>query len=356
MLPAALGDCLWVEYGDAGKPRRILIDGGLAGTYDAICERARRAGEECEVELLVITHVDADHIEGVVKLLSNLPRGLRFREVWFNGWRHLPNTRLGGPQGEKLTARLVDDGYSWNARLGHGPVAVPGDGALPRIDLDGGLTLTLLSPTPVELARLAPKWRRECEKAGLLPGSLAEAREALARDRRIGPRRLGPPNVKRLAAEPYTEDDAPANGSSIAFLLEHGGRSCLFGADAFPQVVAASLRRLLRDRGAARLAVDAYKVAHHGSRYNNSPDLLSLVDARHYLFSTNGDRFEHPDPQTVARILKGRADSGAQGRATLCFNYETEQTRPWASTSLQDEWGYRAKYPPRGTAGIRVSL
>ena len=39
MLPAAYGDCLWIEYGDRRSPRRILIDGGISGTYDAIVER-----------------------------------------------------------------------------------------------------------------------------------------------------------------------------------------------------------------------------------------------------------------------------------------------------------------------------
>ena len=29
MLPAAHGDCLWIEYGSGQEVRRILIDGGL---------------------------------------------------------------------------------------------------------------------------------------------------------------------------------------------------------------------------------------------------------------------------------------------------------------------------------------
>ena len=34
MLPAYLGDSLWVEYGNPQKPSRLLIDGGLVGTVD----------------------------------------------------------------------------------------------------------------------------------------------------------------------------------------------------------------------------------------------------------------------------------------------------------------------------------
>src|SRR5688572_14613920 len=73
MLPASLGDCLWIEYGDEHTPHRILIDGGTVGTIDAIrakiCSVAKREGR-CHLELVVVTHIDADHIEGIIKLLG----------------------------------------------------------------------------------------------------------------------------------------------------------------------------------------------------------------------------------------------------------------------------------------------
>lgn len=40
MLPAAHGDCLWLEYGERARLKRILIDGGVAPTFDAITARA----------------------------------------------------------------------------------------------------------------------------------------------------------------------------------------------------------------------------------------------------------------------------------------------------------------------------
>ena len=39
MLPAAHGDCLWIEYGSGTTVHRILIDGGPAHTYPALRER-----------------------------------------------------------------------------------------------------------------------------------------------------------------------------------------------------------------------------------------------------------------------------------------------------------------------------
>ena len=61
MLPAALGDCLWIEYGASSAPSRMLIDGGTVGTIDAIRAKilsvAAREGR-CRLELVVVTHVD----------------------------------------------------------------------------------------------------------------------------------------------------------------------------------------------------------------------------------------------------------------------------------------------------------
>src|SRR5215510_8788689 len=85
-FPAQQGDAIWIEYGNAGKPSRILIDAGTPATAAAV--RARIEGlpkDERHFDLLVVTHVDTDHIGGVLKLLSDLPEGTVFDDVWFNG-------------------------------------------------------------------------------------------------------------------------------------------------------------------------------------------------------------------------------------------------------------------------------
>lgn len=354
MLPARYGDCLWIEYGEPGNPRRILIDGGLVTTYDAICARADRANKRCKVDLLVVTHVDADHIEGVVKLLGNLPSNLSFGEIWFNGWRHLPGTsrsRLGGPQGEKLTSLIVDSGIPWNRSFNGGAIVTTERGAPPTVKLSEGMKLMILSPTIEQLRRLRPQWERECRKAGLLPGSVAQARAALERDRRLRPRRLGgeTKDVRLLANEPYEPDSAVANGSSIVLLAQFAGKSCLLGADAFPEVVEACIRRITGP--SKHLSLEAFKVNHHGSKFNNSPALLKAVRCRRYLISTNSTLFEHPDPETIARIL-----TTASTPVQLFFNYRSEQTTLWDNKRLQKKWKYTAHYPNNNASSLEVVL
>ena len=74
MLPAAHGDCLWIEYGDGKQTRRILIDGGPAHTYPALRARMLHLPPESRrFELLVLTHIVGDHIEGILRLRWGAP-------------------------------------------------------------------------------------------------------------------------------------------------------------------------------------------------------------------------------------------------------------------------------------------
>ncbi len=352
MLPALHGDAIWIEYGDKRRPHRVLIDGGLSGTYDSV---TARAGSKCELDMMCITHIDQDHIEGSVKLLANLPKGMSIREVWYNGYDQLAAaTRLGAAQGEKLAAAIVNHAKApWNTAFGGEAVAVPGKGALPERVLDDGFTITLLSPGKAQLTKLKPVWERECAKAGLIPGSLESAEAALEADRKLRPRRLGGKlDVEPLASEGFKSDTAPANGSSIAFLAEYDGKSVLLGADAHSPVIEAGIRRLLAQRNQTRLKLDAFKVSHHGSKFNNSHTLFSLLDCPAYLFSSNGDKFNHPDPETIARILKAR-----EGEQThLWFNYRSEQNEVWDVAGLKKRWKYKTHYPEKNEGGIEVKL
>jgi glyoxylase-like metal-dependent hydrolase (beta-lactamase superfamily II) len=107
LMPAAQGDCVWIEYGPPDVPHRVLIDGGTAPTYDHLRARIRQLPEDKRrFDVLIVTHVDADHIEGIIRLLQDDSLGLRFDDIWFNGWKHLPTDRLGPAQGEMLSVLL----------------------------------------------------------------------------------------------------------------------------------------------------------------------------------------------------------------------------------------------------------
>jgi beta-lactamase superfamily II metal-dependent hydrolase len=358
MLPAAHGDCLWIEYGTGNKVHRILIDGGPAPAYDALRSRILRlpSGKR-RFDLLVVTHVDADHLEGIVVLMQDPALGLEFDDVWFNGWDHLPSDLLGPAQAEMLSGILKKRrpwGHKlpWNRLFGGGPVQVPDDPSqpLPVRQLAGGMTLTLLAPTRHELARLAPYWRNEVLAAELTPGGNEQALELLDRSPRLRRRDiLGAFDVEGAAAKVFRADTTRANGSSIVLLAEFGEAKALLAGDAHAAVLLKTIPRLLAARPG--LTLDAFKLPHHGSKKNVSLPLVQSIPARKYLFSTNGAQFKHPDPEAVSRVLVG---NGAHKE--LWFNYRTVYNELWRDKELVSAFDAVSRYPDPDGPGMGVTV
>ena len=121
MLPARDGDCLLLRYGDGADLRTVLIDAGRAATYPKI-KPVLAALEPPRIDLLVVTHVDQDHVLGVLKLLDDAHHVAVGR--WFNGYDHLLDVTLetfGARDGERLTTLLLDQRLPWNATVGRAP-------------------------------------------------------------------------------------------------------------------------------------------------------------------------------------------------------------------------------------------
>ena len=293
-------------------------------------------------DLLIVTHVDSDHIGGIPKLLADTSLGVTFDDVWFNGWRHLQPDRLGPVEGEIFSAQLDKRRVGLERRVRREGGRRPPAGRLPKRELPGGMTLTLLSPTGHRLEVLRDEWKKVVEEAGLEAGVQDENLEEAARRRGI-PDLLGDRlDVEELADVPLLPDKAPANGSTIAVLAEFDGKSCLLTGDAHPDVFEEGLERLCKDRRKDRIAVTALKVPHHGSRFNVSKGALDLIETDRYLFSTNGTSTHHPHLEGVARtIVRG-------GEPTLYFNYKVGDDRPWDDRRLQRRSGF--KYT-RGLSG-----
>jgi beta-lactamase superfamily II metal-dependent hydrolase len=161
--------------------------------------------------------------------------------------------------------------------------------------------------------------------------------------------------VAALANTPFTSDRSISNASSIAFLAELHGKSLLVGGDARAEVLCRSIAALLAQRGPERLRVDAFVVPHAGSARNMNRELLVLLECDRYLFSTDGSAFQHPDRETIARILAyGRASPDRP--LTLVFNYRSPTTEVWANEELQSRYHYRALYPEQNGQGIKLQV
>lgn len=376
MLPANHGDCLWIEYGAGNACHRILIDGGPAYAYDELKARISALPlDQRRFDLLIITHIDSDHIGGILEMLDDRELGATFDDIWFNGWRHLPDEAghapaealvtgvdvLGPVQGEQLSELLIARDLPWNEAFDRKAVRIPETGILPSREFADGFKLTLLSPSIGELQKLRRVWKKAIKDANLVGESTEEVLGALRESDEDpedvmgddgGP--IDPDDVEELASSRYSKDSSAANGSTIAVLAEYEGHSCLLGGDAFPATLRSSVQQLAQGRGSQRLHVDAFKLPHHGGKRNTNTQLLRDLDCSRFLISTNGKMFRHPDRETVARVVVHGHTAAA--RATLHFNYRSERNAPWDAQDVKDAYGYEAVYPATGATGLIVPL
>lgn len=414
MLPADYGDALHVSYGCGRDRHHLWVDGGLVKSYRGNWRRRIRqlADDGEEIALLVVSHIDADHINGVRVFVEENQRQeedekfVPVGEVWFNQYRHIrpfgeekegeegllraslqwPHRkdfvdyvsrraapfaplacRLARTSHEEMApkgvsegrtlARLLDGGYPSNARFAGRAVVREETPAV--VELSGGARVWILSPTGEGLTRLFQVWEaylkeRELEEMlavrGVGPMTAGEAlvpgfvqslmlwdREPFEKPLKGREEDLARP-IEELARRDFQEDTSVANHSSIALLFEYAGRRLLLAGDAYPSVLAEGLKEMGYSPRCP-LKLDAFKLAHHGSRANTSRELLDLVDCSRYLISTSGARFGHPDKECLARVIWANR---CHPDTTLYFNYEgTDAERALDVAADRCRYGYR---------------
>lgn len=347
-LPARFGDSIIVDYETNGTTHRLLIDGGTKGTRKDI----RKVLEDglTDLELIVVSHIDRDHIEGLLAMLEEDEAGFDTKDFWFNAWNHLPKSggeTFGAVQGERLSKALKIKEVPWNLEFDGDAVKIPDHGDLPVINLDGDMKLTLLGPTHQNLADLAPKWEDEVRDANLDPGFGLEENDE---EPEPGTETFGAtdlPDVTVLANTPFEDDDSEANRSSIAFIAEHGGKRVLFAGDACVETLLAGLERFSPGNV---VELDLVKIPHHGSSHNISKDLIDKVDCKRWMFSSNGSIFNHPKPEAVARVIEYVSNP------QIIFNYRSDENAVWRETAVQALHDYTAIFPDEGKTGVSVSL
>jgi len=358
VLPASYGDSLLLTYGTQDRPHRIIIDGGFSTTGKELAKRILEFDEP--IDLLVVSHVDNDHISGLVKLLELA--GDRISHVWFNGYVHLEqySDLLGPVSGEKLTKLLVEQEKDWNLgwpwpdkpeiatdNVG-GPVVM--DGAPVRMPLPGGAEAILVSPTPEQLAKLLPVWDTVVRDAGLEPGHAHTPEPEEGRSDMLGG------TLQDLADKETKIDKSEANASSIGFVFEYtdpeDGNTyrLLLAGDALPNVLIDGLGALA-DNGEP-YELDLFKLPHHTSKKNVTCDLVRAVDCPRWVVSTSGKRFNHPNAEALARVIVYGGDTPE----IICNYPENTPLTDFASDYPPDAWGYRLTLPAEGDEGIELTF
>jgi hypothetical protein len=306
-LNAKQGDCLLLHWGESDQRRLALIDGGPSGVYERwLAPRLQeladgRGGGPLRLELVLVSHVDDDHIHGVLDLFrvcaeahdDELASPYTIDRLWHNAFHTLTDPALGGAGASAGASREAGAGEAAVASVGQGMrleddarlLLVPindGDGGLivtpSAPEPPPGLKLTVISPSRKQLDALRKKWEQEAARRGK-PAALATA---------------------------YS-DTSVYNLSSIVVCAEVDGRRMLLTGDARGDDILAGLQAAGLIDGEGILEVDLLKVPHHGSDRNVAPDFFRRIRAKHYVISADG-KYGNPEDATLQMILDGRED------------------------------------------------
>jgi len=353
-LPAENGDCLWIEYGEPDDPHRILIDTGTKEAYGPLRKKILSLDtEHRSFELMIMSHYDNDHILGALDLFQDDELGVKFGDIWFNGWAHIstrPKDELGPEEAEIFSHFIMKKRLPWNVSFSSKAVVLKGESPISKT-LPGGMQITLLSPRSDDLKKLKEDWESRLSDHDLEPGFGME--DELPADVLGGD--IESPTAddviewaeKELKKEPKYTVTSP-NLCSIAVLAEYEGKRCFLAADASSDILLGSIKSICPN--SERLHVDLFKLSHHGSRNNLKKGLLDNIDCSKYVISTNGKTHKHPHKEAISKLVL----YGKKKPSCLYFNYQTKFNEIWNDESFQDEFQYKSIYGEDGFLEINI--
>lgn len=360
-LQAAEGDCLLLHWGTLADPKLAVIDGGPGRVYEnALKPRLKqiataRAKRPLPIDLVMVSHMDSDHIVGVKKLFremvraieSNTPpnqRAYKVARLWHNVFNDilddstdayyrtltatLQASVADSPNPE--VARRIAKAFETRHQVSPERAAFEAD-AISHL-LAGHADGRVLRDDHAFLrdknaiASLNAPFQRNGKPTlissdGAVPVVMAGGLTVNV----FGPRRteleaLQKEFDKFIKAEGLTvesvlaayADKSAKNLSSIVCLLSVGEgdamRDILFTGDARGDHILSVLEAAgeLDDQ---EFWVDVLKVPHHGSSNNVEQDFFERILADHYVFSGDG-KHSNPDRDTLQWLIDARGEDG----------------------------------------------
>ncbi|MBR1167492.1 ComEC/Rec2 family competence protein [Bradyrhizobium liaoningense] len=360
VIQAKYGDALLISFGTPRKPRHILIDGGPPGNYAADLEPAlaELVGHAGKLDLVVLSHVDNDHIVGLLDLLAAVEddqvSGRRLRTkiagIWHNSFERTVDTsgkvakqmqanvmmlaRVNTPLGADTLETFYGIKEGHRLRLLAKKLGIPVNKGIKKDILlaaktpvkFGPLELHIAGPNKPQLETLETEWL----------DWLNEAAKEIAKD----------------ASTAAMSDRSIPNLSSIVLLAKCAGKSILLTGDARGDYIIDGLRTagLLKN---GRLHVDVLKVQHHGSNRNTTAAFFGAITADTYVLSADG-RHGNPKLDTLKWIVQ--SPRPRQLPITLVVTNVTETIAELQQQLPPADHGYTVRQPPGHAHSIEITL
>ena len=364
-LKAKHGDALLIHYGSLENPSMVIVDGGPKSVFEAVLlprleEIAHfRDLRPVPARLVMVSHIDNDHIGGIQELLKYVDRAaepvVEIESLWHNsfdddlgtdelalladlggvsrsvaaslGMSHLvKEVAAGVKSGQNLRNEAAELGLTVNAGGEHEGFITEGD----DINLGNDTRMRVLNPDRGQLFGLQQKWDGLADSLSDL--SDEEKRVVLAR----------------------VVDNSLANISSIVVHIQKGRRSMLLTGDGrADQIVSGMKQAGLLPRGRGHVSI--LKLPHHGSDRNVNTDFFRTITADHYVFS--GDRTSsgsNPDKATFQMLTEARGDA----EYAMHFNHDLPEFHEWVreDQAQHRDRRYEVFVPHEDFHGIWIDL
>ena len=318
------GDCIALRFGnlEEGEEKQfvMLVDGGYSNTKEKLKEllsryyKCKRRDGRIEIDLMILTHPDLDHIEGMVDVLKDdvfSVRGIiaaipseEMTEKFFKDGRITSNS---------LEKRL-EDSFKKLAELKE----LSGERLCSNIFADNGrdtidvgvMKITFLSPSN--------SFYRKCIANSDKSPSKGLYVEQMKYPAYYGQQKEKSEKYVRGAIEwNDKEGTSPINESSYVMLFEYEGHRILFCGDAGKEALENAISRA-SEKGIELRNLDIIIIPHHGSRKNVSPEIMDQLGSkgtRCYISCCRGDEGHHPSKRLINMLIeKGFAVYTTQGR------------------------------------------
>jgi beta-lactamase superfamily II metal-dependent hydrolase len=362
------GDCLLVT---SKKKWRMLVDGGMGTAYRKHVAPALGALESSgeKLDLVYVSHIDEDHIQGVLYLMDDLmawrvfdyqkkkgnpkakqpkvPRPPAPAGIWHNAFRDQvgdnagaiadllaarAQTLLGSSQAAhhalaaevQQLATSMYQALQLSRRIAGGQLGIPlnkefdGKLAMIRAGLKplqrGGMKIYVIGPFEEDLAILRKKWNAwaqttEAKKRIAKLKMKSEAEEQLLHASEVDA--LLSPLFAKAGELGNRKEVTPENLASLMLYVEEGKTKVLLTGDGHASEILRGLRFHGKLQDGQGLHVDVLKVQHHGSEHNTNEEFTRTITADHYVFCGNGAH-ENPDERVVQLFHDSRLGSAEQ--------------------------------------------
>jgi beta-lactamase superfamily II metal-dependent hydrolase len=352
------GDCLLLSSGTGAAETHVLVDGGMRASYRQ--HVAKTIAKLPQLDLVYVSHIDQDHISGVLQLLDDSfawrlynirtakgvahPRPKKTPEppeilgIWHNAFQdQLPKNpaavedmliataNIAAGREDLTDAAIRNDNYATSipealqlsARVGIKELGLKvnqGRGKLlmarkkQRAITVGPMSFTILAPFQEDLNKLRDEWKEWLDsKAG--DKAVKRIRARSAEDAKAITASSFEDIAEQMLIQAQKLGDpstvSAPNLASLMVLVEENGKTILLTGDGVGGTILKGLESTGKIAKGAPLHVNVLKVQHHGSKNNLDEAFAARVSADHYVFCGNGGH-GNPHPLVVQRIFDSR--------------------------------------------------